>query len=322
LVSNLQITSLIDIDPPIASLLINIGLVYTNQVGFIVPVAVVGLPMIFWRTPLTTKSLFLVAALISFVPVLGNHLYVSMLLTPFIAVLGALVISRFYQSKRHPVFVHAAVLAIILGSAVLPIWSVQRWNNANYLSGDTVEVGDDLFNDAAYLTYLDGDSEASAICNVEIITTQLRATSGVRFLGSDILLLLNDDVGQDEVTQNVIRSWENFPVNLYKWLQYDNPPQVEYYIKSLMINGVTLLSETWRNTAGGEFVLEHSRLVVVVDNRWPESYVDSYSIRSAKFIRELDVSAGPWIADEPISSTFSSYKVYESERITSYLVSL
>jgi hypothetical protein len=321
LLSNLQKTSLFDLNPPILSAVLNTASAYTNQIGFILPVAVLGFLFVYKKRAIDTGSLFLVTSLIAFVPLLGNHLYVSMLLTPIVAIIGGLVIAHIYGLPSRRIYRQVFVIVLLASSMVLPYWSIQRWNSNEYMSGDIVETEEVLFSDSIYLRYVDVDTRA--ICNVGIIESQLYANSGMSFLASGIMLAVNDELTSTDIDENVVWSESSFPMNLYKWFQYQDEPLVEYYIKGLMINGLEYISDPAHTNEAREYFLEHPKLTVVVDNNWPSQYVDSFSIRNADFLGEL--AKGLSTEDTGVvysDNSVGSYLTYKSERISVYIVDL
>jgi len=318
LLVNLQTTSLFDVQPPSLSVFLNTASAYTNQIGFVLPFAVLGLPVVIKTRTLNLKTVFPIMVLLMFVPLLGNHFYVSMLLTPFVAVVGALVVSALYRGRIRKFLVTVGVVLLISSSIIMPMWSTSRWNSVEYLSGDTVEVQPGVYNDATYLRYLDGTG--CAVSNVGSASLLLAADSGVMFLGSDLMLALNDDVTPQDIVRNVTWSEARFPVNLYKWFQYDGSPYLGQYVRILMVYGYSALSEEEGTLGMREYFQSHSSIVVIVDNRWDLEFVDTYSIRPSQFLKELYACEYTVGLDPPVP--LSSYLVYSSGQSSMILVEL
>jgi MFS family permease len=311
---DLQKTRLFDLNPPGLSVAVNMAMSYTNQIGFILVLAFLGVPYVFRRSGVRTESLFLLTLPIAFVPLLGSSLYVSMLLSPFVAILGTLWLARLAKSSRFK-FAALPVIAIMLVSSVaLPIWSTERWNEKQYLSGETVEVSNQVFNDALYLRV--GYQRASIIGNVNVMTTELAATSDSTFLGSWIFMALTGDIKYEDIKNNVTWSDARFPRNLYIWFAYPPDPNVSTNIIGLMLRGVDFVSSPQVNPQGHEYFSDHPKIVVAVDNLWPLHYIDTYSIRYSTFMDEIQHSEAVGHQE------FSSYKSYESEGVTLYIVYL
>ncbi len=318
---NLKSTSLFDIDPPALSVLLNMAASYTNQVGFILPIALIGLAYTLRYTRLTPRSVYPMGVLIAFVPILGNTLYVSMIIAPFVAILGVQMIERMIHGHRYRRMKQAFVIVLIVATVALPIWSVDRWNNETFLSGDKVEVSDQVFNDAAYLR-VENDGNY-AIANVNTQALCLSSLSRTGFLGSGIYLTINGDVTSTDVLNNVTWQSSIFPSNLYKWFEYPDAPNVDSYARGLMVFGLDYLFGPSSSKPASDYFATHSRLIVVVDTRWTSEYVTSYSILPANFPSELQMNHQQWITDEDDSArTFQSYAYYSSGGLTSYLVQL
>ena len=322
LLANLQKTSIFDLDPPFLSAILNTASSYTNQIGFILPVAVLGFGFVYrTKSTIDTSSLFLVATLIAFVPLLGSHLYVSMLLTPIVAIIGGLVIAHLYQKSSRKIYCHAFVTILLVSSIIMPYWSIERWNSNEYISGDTVETDEILYSDSIYLRYAFADT--LAICSVGTIRSQLYSNSGMTFISSGIMLALNDELNASDMDENVIWSESNFPVNLYRWFQYEDEPQVDYYIRGLMINGLAYISNPQYANDAVDYFHGHPKLTIVVDNNWPSQYVDTYSIREAPFLGELANGLSTEATGVEYSGdSIGSYLTYTSERISVYIVDI
>lgn len=315
---NLQDTSLFSIDPPVISVILNMAASYTNQIGFILPVAVLGIPMIVKYRTLTKGVLFLLIILIVFTPLLGNQLYISMLIAPFIAVLGVIGLSMMRISNLRRSLTAFGIFLLVVSSVMMPVWSTSRWNSAEYIGGDTVEVELDLYNDGSYLQY--SVAGASAVSNTNVVSTRIAATSGVTFLGSGIIRTLSGDVDGDEVERNIEWSDAPFPLNLYKWFQYVNSSDADTYVRTLMIHGFSAIYGDLASVDISRYFEGHSNLVVVVDNNWNREYVGVYTIRPSTFVDELYSCEYDATSDQ--SSSIDSYMVYSSGRATVFIVDL
>ena len=312
--NELRQTSLFDINPPVLSIVLNLAASYTNQIGFILIFALVGIPSLFRSSRLSVETLFPIAVLIAFIPLLGNALYVSMVLSPFVAVLGTAWIAKLAATSRRKQVVISIVVVLIVSSAALPIWSTQRWNEREYLGGETVAVDCQVFNDGAYLRVQFG--EAPAVSNVNSITAVLAATSHIIFLGSGISEVLGGDVTRQDVERNITWSEASFPRNLYVWFEYQQQANVNFYVLGLMIIGVSFVVGNQSFHSATEYYHSHPKFVVAVDNLRPSEYVDMYSVNHATFLTELKRSTSN------ANQQFSSYEFYQSEGLTLYLVQL
>jgi len=312
--SSFEETSLLDINPTALSIILNMAASYTNQIGFILLFALMGIPSLFRSSRLCIETLFPLAVLIVFIPVLGSGLYVSMLLAPVVAILGTMWIAKLLESSRRRLTVLSIIALLIVSSAALPMWSTQRWNEKEYLSGKTVNVDDQVFNDATYLRV--NFKGNAAISNVDTTASELAAIGHVTFLGSGISMVLSGDVTREDILRNLKWSDAPFPRNLYMWFEYPQQPSVEFLVLALMITGVRFVAGPQSSHDATEYYLNHPKFVVAVDSLRPSEYVDSYSVNHAAFLTEIERST------TNASQEFSSYECYQTAGLTLYIVQL
>ena len=312
--SGFEKTSLLDINPTALSIILNMAVSYTNQIGFILLFALIGIPSLFRSSRLTLETLYPLAVLIVFIPVLGSSLYVSMLLAPFVAILGSMWIAKLLESSRRRLTVLSIIALLIVSSAALPIWSTQRWNEKEYLSGKTVNVDDQVFNDATYLRV--NFKGNAAISNVDTTTSELAAIGHVTFLGSGLSMVLSGDVTREDILRNLTWSAAPFPRNLYVWFEYPQQPSVDFFVLGLMVTGVGFVAGPHNSDDATEYYLNHPKFVVAVDSLRPSEYVDLYSINHANFLTEMERST------TNANKEFSSYECYQTAGLTLYLVQL
>lgn len=312
--NELRSTVLFDLNPPVLSTALNFAVSYTSQIGFILLFAFLGIPSLFRKTYLRVENMFLLTLLIAFVPLLASSLYVSMLLTPFVAILGTAWLARLARSSRRKLGVAFVIVLMIASSIALPIWSTQRWNKSTYFSGETVEVSDHVFSDAIYLRSQIGG--APVISNNDMTMFQMAAISNSKLLQGGLLMALSGDVRYEDIQKDIRRSEARFPRNLYVWFDYNRHPNVEQNILALMLIGVSFVDGSLNYSNGIEYFSNHSRVIVAVDNGWPSSYVGAYSIHNSVFVIEVQRALTMSNKD------FSSYKEYQSEDLTLYIVQL
>lgn len=316
-----QKTSVFDLDPPLLSIVLNLALSYTNQIGVVIILAAFGIPSLFKKPRLSVETLYPLTLLLAFLPMLADSLYVSMLVSPFVAILGAGWIARLYRTGRGHKVVVVAITIFMASSVLLPIWSSNRWNSREYLSGDTVEVGNTIFNDGIYLSA--SGYHGYATSNNNVLTAELGAIGSMNFLGSNILLLINGDVTSRDVHKNATWSSAEFPKNLYLWLEYPNAPDVDIYVLVLMTNGIGILPSASNLSGMKIYFSTHSNLLVVVDNKISSRFVNMYSDLPAKLPSELQRAT--WFTDvarPDLSHDLPSYITYASERVSIYAVEL
>lgn len=304
-----------NLNSPIVSVILNMAVAYANQVGFILLFAVMAVPSLFRESHLSIAKIFPVTLTLVFVPLLANSLYVSMLLSPFIAVLGVAWLAKLTISPRWRRLAIVFVVFIIVSSAILPIWSSDRWNGRQYLSGDRVEVDERIYSDASYIRANFGGVES--IANVKIMWIQLSAISDTTYLASGIPLVIAGEVDRRAIHSNFTWSSAGFPKNLYIWFsEYTGEPSVDYYVKNLFVYGMRYIISTSPNTAG-QYFSSHNNLLVTIDNNQSSNFVGEYAIQPSLFAEQIRNAHVAGDVQE-----FSSYAIYESGRITIYAVHL
>lgn len=316
-----QDSSLFSFEPMMVSTLLNVVASYTNQIGFILPFAFLASIWIFRRRDFGMGRLFLFTIIVSFVPLVDRSLYVAMIITPFVSTLGVLWIGRYYDSTRRKTAVMAIVILLMASSLSLTVWSSDRWNDEVYISGDTVEVDSQLFSDASYLRVQYPGTEFLSNSNVQGVKTA--ALTDNILIGSGIYLALCRDVMPEDVENNVSWVEAKFPTNLYTWYHYNNEPNVDLYLVGLFMNGVSDVSGVGGLTNAGAYFQGHQKVLIMVDNKWPDNYVNQYSVYTSALVKQLE-SASYVQTKQPSSPVvpLESYEVFHSKGITLYLVNL
>ena len=320
-VRNLSGSSLFSFESTVLTVLLTAASSYIIQVGFILIFSAAYIFSVVRRPTLSYRAAFPIFVIAVFIPLFGETLHVSMILLPFFAILGALWFAERGRRRSHRKKPPIILALLMVSSIIMPVWSIDRWNSETYLSGDTVLVDSQLFNDANYL--LHDEDPSFALCNVVPVRTRLEAISRLGFLGSGVNLALNGDITASELEESIRQSSSRFPRNLYIWFEYRNEPATDSYIWHFMIIGMSVFeaSSQYENTA--DYFFKHSRLVVVIDHRWSSQYVDPYAVTAAKLPGELLSNE---IAEiDPSSEAnmeFSSYKYYDSQLLSFYMVGL
>ena len=297
------------IESALLSTLLNMGVSYTHQIGFVLLLSIAGLFIVLRRPVFTARALFPISVILVSVPVLGSSLYVSMLLAPFVAIIGLVYVRESLRNEQRKKFVMSILGALVVVSLVFPIWSSQRWNNLELSSGDTVEVNNQLFNDAAYL--LINGRQRYAISNADTITSQLQAFTDTYFLKSEIAQVVSGDMTASEVRGNITPSRMGFPWNIYAWYDYDKEYDVDSILMGTMNGGSAFLTNK-----ANEWFSSHPMMFVVVDNNLPTQYSNAYGLTSAVLLTELRNAQTSGAEHDPLPS----YVVYQSERVTIYIL--
>ena len=319
---NLRESSVFRIDPPFVSVILNAALSYSSQIGLILLFFFLGIPSLFKDSRLSVESLYPVTLCLAFIPLIGLSLYVSMLLSPFIAILGAIWISQSFKKAKGKTIVTILVVTIMAISIATPFASSYRWNSREYLGGDTVEVDSRIFSDGVYMGHNYGG--VYAISSNTIMSSELGAAgSKVRFLGPGIAQALNGDITREDIKEHVTWSSADFPVNIYQWFGYDEQPNVDDYVQSLMVYGMNYVAGSDFTSGVGQYFSTHSRIVVAVDNERPTQYVGDWAVQSSVFLAQLKTSS--WHSDPSRTGgqlSLQSYCTYQSGKITLYAVDL
>ena len=312
--------SLFKFEPKAFAILLNTAVSYTNQIGFILPIAVIGVPVVLVKYRVSVMTLFPVTLLIVIIPILGYSLYLSMFTAPFVAILGVMWLIKFGEDGgRRRKIKNLMILALIVSSLILPVWSMQRWNQETHLAGGTVEVDCQVFNDATYMTHVWGGQHV--ISNTNPMTMQLTAVSSASLFGPGMLAPLSGVVTAENIRGNITLSTAPFPTNLYKWFVYENEPMVSQYVRNLMVRGLDHVSELGQNSVVSEYLLSGNSIWIAVDNNQPSKFVDSYSAQEAKFIDQL--RSATWVTIDLNGVTaisLSSHMIFESEGMSLFIL--
>lgn len=321
--SNLGSTELFDFEPRFLSVTINAAISYSSQIGFIVPLAFLGIPYLLLRSPASPVNMYPLAVIIVFIPLIGYSLYLSLVIAPFFVALGIDWLRSLRSLDKAKSIAMAIILLLVVSSLASPFLMINRWNAKSYVSGDGVIVEMDVFNIANYCGEQYG-SELS-MSNVAGLEGLIWSVSGVTFSGAGISSLLTGEVTPEEVRTGIDLSDARFPQNLYSWYEYDGDPLLTYFEMELMRRGIEYLCSgvSSSDSVFREYLMNHSRLVLYVDSNWPESYVTVYSDSYAKFLSELQNSESAYeYTAEPESVEFSGYLVYETGRSSVFIVQL
>ena len=318
LLINRERLSWIPFDIPVLSAFLGVSISYTAQIGFVIVAALFGIVVVLKDNRLSVESLFPLTLVIAMVPLVGNSLYISMLIAPMVAIMGTIWVASVFRNARKRRLAVVIIVLLLISSVLFPIWNVQRWNDAAYEGGDTVEVDSGVFNDAAYLDFV-GDREF-VIFNANVLALELASNSHTTFFASGVGATLNGDITAEKVAENLTWSEANFPVNLYLWYSYKNDPRFEVCLSGLMIMGLRFVNGTGSFPVVTEYYQSHPRLFVVIDENHPDAFVDAYSVRGAMLPSQLRSTT--WTDSFGGTQDFSSYVIYESERTSLYVVEL
>ena len=302
-------SSLFNSDIALLDMLVDLAVSYTSQIGFILPVAVLAVISLHRRSQFSMSNIFLFLVIVCFVPLLDRALYVAMVLTPFVAILGTLWIRNLDMNSKRKIGVILLVSVLIASSIFLPMWSSSRWNDERYLTGDTVEVELQDFNDATYLRVMYPGT--FAISNNNLGMMVLFANSDTGFLDKGIMLAINGDINETEVGENVEGGNENFPDNLYTWYEYRNAPSMDVYVLKFYIYGMDSYVEP-----GKDGSLDRDKLLILVDRDWPARFVNQYGIVSIRLPSQLLDAEWLKVSSTLLSSPevipLQSYLIYKS----------
>lgn len=309
---NLRTSEIFDVDPPLLSVILNVGVAYTSQIGLITIFAVLALPDLFARRRISITALYPVTLFLVFLPLLGNPLYVSMLLCPFIVILGSVYMVRRAGRPRFRRAWIGAIGAVMVISLVLPTMASIRWNGEQYIGGEKVQVDSQVYSDSEYLTVYYADT--FGICNVKTLRVKLAALTDTDFLAGGIPRVISGNITRENIPKP---SWSDapFPTNLYTWFEDPNERTAESHVRALMVNGVFIANGNSR-----DFFDDHPKLLVVMENENSNNYVDDYSVAHSAMAEELLTST--WIVQPSVRGSFFSYAIYASEKTTVYAVQL
>ena len=301
--------------PPVLTVVLNAGVSYAHQIGFIILPAAIGLVAVFRRSSLSLKAIYPAAVILAFLPVVGNSLYVSMVILPFVSVLGVMWLATVIRKSTSKRMVAIGLVLLTTSSVVLTVWSVDRWNDWEVREGGRVEVDPRVFSDA---TYLDANAGGMyAVASQDMLFVQFAATTDLVFIRSGINSVLTGDVSEEDVEANTELSREKFPKTLYSWFTYTDYYFIDIFVWSLMTFGVGFPGDLpWTSGKTTDYANTHSHLYVIVDNRYPGEYSDPNGEYASKYLLQLRNATTSGTDPE------FSYLVYQSQGISVFLVRL
>jgi len=317
-------TYFVNLDQPALKIIAGLIGSYLNQIGFILIFSAIGLVFILNKGSVSTVGVFLVALVIAVIPILSKSLYVSILLLPFLVIMGMIPLARYSSRKEHgSKIVVAAIFVLVLSSILLQSWSIDKWNASEYLSGDTVEISNQEFSDAQYLS--SNYPGAYSTSNVKGLSIKMAALTHMSFMMPGPPSSINGDVNRDYIHQTVTWSEASFPVNLYLWFQYPGDYEIKESVHGLLVNGVGYVSSSGRlsNPVAVSYFSEHSKICFIADNSWDSEFITEYGILPSEFTKE--VKSASWNAgtlNAPQISSLASYMTYQSEDISVFIVDL
>ena len=290
------------------STLLNIGVSYTHQIGFVLLLSIAGLFIIVRRPVFTVRALFPISVILVSVPVLGSALYVSMLLAPLVAILGLVYVREALRNGRRKKLVLTIMGMLVVVSLVFPVWSSERWNGFELSPGATVEVHNQIFNDATYLRV--SAYQRYAISNGNVVTAQLLAFTDLYLLNSEYTLMVSGEITASKLRGNVTPSGMSFPLNIYLWFDYKGEYNVGDILTGTMNGGSAFLNgHGGLSIKANEWFSSYPKIFVVVDNNVQSSAVFLTEIRNAQ-------------TSDGRNAFLPSYMVYQSELITTYVINM
>lgn len=305
-----------DFEPSVLSGIMNMVVSYTHQIGLIMIFCIAGVVRILMSERTKGRSLFLVTLLLSIIPLLGNPLYISMLILPLAAIIGTMWFMTMMSNDRRGKVTRAVFVALVVASLALPVWSTHWWNANESISGDRVEVEDISSNDSNYIRSTGPD--LYYVSNAEVISLRLSALSGASFLRPGLPMAVSGDVTEVQIKGNMSWSESSFPMNLYYWFKYDQEDYGYYVLRGLMMSGVEYFdggSEV--NQYGHDIFANHPKFAVAVDLNFEDEFAGRWDIVDSTFMKE--VKTAEIVAD---GDPLESYVIYSSERTAIYYVNV
>jgi len=316
--SFLDEASLFTFEPKVLSAFLNAAVSYTHQIGVVTVFAFLAIVVYFLRpgtVRTTRRTLMPYSAIICFLPMLGSGLYVSMILLPFVAVLGAYWFGTAQWAGARKKVMVATAIVLVLSSIGISSWSTHYWNSTEYLSGDTVEVDNGVFNDAAYIRVLGVNQKW--LSNSDVLSLQLSAVSGAYFVHSGIRGLLAGDTNPDDVVANASVSKEAFPENMYNWIVYTHDLYRDYMVQGLFSYGVSFFSKIGPvSDYASDYFQANSKILIAVDVHHADRYAGRWSVVPSELHQQLVYSS--WSSsslDDEETQRLFSYLLYSSERL-------
>jgi hypothetical protein len=307
-------------EPWYLSAVLNMSISYVHQFGLVLVFAALFVVSVPSRGYIDRHHAFLVSIILVFIPLVGDSLYLSVLLLPFVVILGCLWFSETMRNPSRRRVYRLIIGIVIVFSLVLPIWSVRYWNQESYRSGDLVEVDLLVISDSVYLQQSFG--EVYCISSNDVLTLQMGAFTDVHFLRISIPSLINGDVDLSDISENTSWSSSSFPTNLYIWFKYSKELDVYLAIRGLMVDGISHLYDPGpAEEATDRLFTDHRNLLVVADNSLPDQFSGIWRVEPSKLQHEL--FSAEWREDRSTQTNpLDSYLIYASQRTSYFAVSL
>lgn len=280
---------------------------YLEQMSIGLVVAVFGVWYLLTRRYLTPKIVFVPLVVPAFIPIMGKTLYLSPLLTPFIAVVVAQGYLWVWNRKRLRKVVRGSLVALILVSLCLPTFLVTHWNNETYVTNDKVNVNGDFISSSIYLkqTYPD----MPFIWNNEVLASEIAAYSGSPRVGWGVLGAIADLVNFTQVEENTKpNSW---PQSMYRWQIWPDEQKIGDQMIYL-INANPVFAT--RVNQFVEAVGYRQNFMFMLDQHASGSFTNYYVMNPSTFARNVSSGGDP--------NYFDAYLTYADERVAWYYIHL
>ncbi len=281
---------------------------YFEQMSIGLVLGVFGVWYLLTKRFLTPKTVFVPLVIPAFIPIMGKTLYLSPVLTPFIAIVVAQGYLWTWNRKMLRPVVRSLVILLLVVSLCLPSTLIDHWNNERYPTNDAVEVGDDVVLSAIYL----GANYPGQpfIWNNEVLGSEVAAFSGSPKVGGGILAMIADLVDVSSVKNGTIKN--DWPQSMYQWQIWPGEQDIgDGLIYMINYNG----ADTGLKTYVDRFVKavgNRTDFLFMVDQHAYTNFTNIYSMNPSKF------ASGA--LDGGMQGLFSSYVTYRDERVAWYFI--
>ncbi len=278
---------------------------YVEQMSIGLVFGAFGVWYLLTKRLLTPKTVFVPLVIPTFIPIIGKTLYLSPLLTPFIAIVVAQGYLWIWDRKRFRSAARFFVVGLVMVSLLLPPVFVTHWNQESYVTNDTVEVRDDVVPAANYLRA--NFPKEPFVWNNEVLAAEIAAISGSVNVRGGVPSVIGDLVNISDVKDHTEQN--HWPQSMYQWQIWSGENTIgDDMIYLMNYDGVKTRVDEFVSAMGGR-----TSYLFMVDMHAEENFTNTYSLNPSLFAKSA-LSGG--------YSNFDSFVVYCDERVAWYQVAL
>lgn len=278
---------------------------YVQQMSIGLIAGALGIVYLLRKIHISPKTMFIPLIIPAFIPIVGNSLYLSMLLMPFVAVVIALGYAWMFKLKPFPKFWKGLVCVLLLASLLFPGFMVSHWNNEKYATGDRVVAAPEAHSAGLYEKYSLGD--VPFLWNNEVLAAQVSAFSEGTAIRSGVPAVIAGLVDPKVVKEGTTTN--EWPQVMYQRFIWPREGVIgDQLILMMSGDGVERQVPQFINAAEGR-----TSFLCMIDRNTPGSFSNTYSQLPSELATRIGNGVGPHV---------DSYIIYSDQRVSWYAVRL